>query len=79
VLALQRDPELRSLFANPAPTASDVEHGLGRIRRAGVLAVVAERAAEQLRGALDGLDRLPDSPSRRALRALAVSLADRRS
>jgi octaprenyl-diphosphate synthase len=79
VLALQRDPELRAVFSNPAPSAAEVERGLARIRRTGVLSMVEERAAGQLRDALDGLDRLPDSPSRRALRALAVSLVDRRS
>ena len=79
VLALERDAELRALFANSAPTAAEVEQGLARIRRSGVLAVVEERAAAQLRGALDGLDGLPDSASGRALRGLAVSLVDRRS
>ena len=34
---------------------------------------------KQNRGAMAGLDRLPDSPARRALRALATSLVDRRS
>ena len=79
VLALQRDPALQPLFANPAPTAAEVEQGLARIRATGVLSVVEERATAQLRGALAGLDRLPDSPARRALRALATSLVDRRS
>ena len=79
VLALQRDPALQPLFANPAPTAAEVEQGLARIRATGVLSVVEERATAQLRGAMAGLDRLPDSPARRALRALATSLVDRRS
>jgi octaprenyl-diphosphate synthase len=79
VLALERDPEVRRLFVNPAPTPEDVELGLARIRRSGVLEVVARRADAQLEGALALLDALPDSQARQALRALAVSFVDRRA
>ena len=79
VLALERDAEIRRLFAAPNPTGADVERGLDRIRHSGVLSTVAERAAARLGDALALLDRLPDSPAHRALRALAVSLGDRRA
>ena len=43
------------------------------------LPLVAERVSDQLAQALAGLDALPASPSRAALRELALGLADRRT
>jgi len=79
VLALERDPEVRRLFAAAAPSEADIERGLARIRRSGVLPVVATRVAAQLDEALVALDALPASPARAALRELASGLADRRA
>jgi octaprenyl-diphosphate synthase len=78
VLALARDVEVRRLFATPDPSPAEVDLGLARIRRSGVLEVVAARAATQLEGALAALRSLPDSAARSALRDLALTLADRR-
>jgi octaprenyl-diphosphate synthase len=79
VLALERDSEVRRLFAMPEPTTADVERGLARIRRSGVLTVVANRARAQLDGALAVIESLPGSPARTALRELALTLVDRRA
>jgi octaprenyl-diphosphate synthase len=78
VLALARDAEVRRLFATPDPSPADVELGLARIRRSGVLGLVAARAAAQLDGALAAIHGLPDSAAGTALRELALTLADRR-
>ena len=77
VLALERDPEMRRLFAAPALTDADVERGLARIGRSGVLPAVAARAAAELERALALVDSLPPSPARSALRDVALGLADR--
>jgi octaprenyl-diphosphate synthase len=79
VLALERDAELRRLFAAPALREVDVDQGLVRIRRSGVLPLVAERVRDQLARGLVALDALPASPARAALRELALGLADRRT
>jgi len=79
VLALERDAEVRRLFGRPDLSAAEIEVGLARIRRTGVVAEVAKRAAAQLDGALSGIQSLPDSPARTALRDLALTLVDRRS
>jgi len=77
VLALQSDQDLARLFADPHPGAADIQNGLARIRRAGILSAVAERAASHVGAALAVLGRLPDSPYRAALAALTRSLSDR--
>jgi octaprenyl-diphosphate synthase len=77
VLALERDPEMRHLFAAPALTDADVERGLARIGRSGVLPAVAARAGAELERALALVDSLPPSPARSALRDVALGLADR--
>ncbi len=79
VLALERDAEVRRIFMDQTATQSDIEQGIARIRRTGVLELVAERADAQMDGALALLDALPDSPARLALRVLAVSVVDRRA
>ncbi len=79
VLAIGRDPEVARLFARADLSQGDLELGLARIRRAGVLGVVAERAAAQLDGALAIIKSLPDSPARMALLELAQTLVDRRT
>jgi octaprenyl-diphosphate synthase len=79
VLALERDAEVRRLFATPDLSPANVEFGLARIRRSGVLPLVVERTAARLEGALEAIQGLPESPARTALRDLALSLADRRS
>jgi octaprenyl-diphosphate synthase len=77
VLALERDPEMRRLFAAPTLTDADVERGLARIGRSGVLPAVAARAGAQLERALGLIDSLPPSPARTALHDVALGLADR--
>jgi octaprenyl-diphosphate synthase len=77
VLALERDPEMRRLFAAPTLTEADVERGLARIGRSGVLPAVAARAGAQLERALALIDSLPPSPARTALHDVALGLADR--
>src|SRR5690242_8790661 len=52
VLALAGDGELARLFASDRLLAGDVERGLARIRRAGVVAAVAERAQGHVAAAL---------------------------
>jgi octaprenyl-diphosphate synthase len=77
VLTLASDPELRRLFANPSPQESEVDTGLARIRRAGVLETVTEHAGREVARALDLLARLPATPHRAALERLAAGLVDR--
>src|SRR2546427_7574713 len=77
VLALQADPELARLFAGPQPPAAEIEAGLARIRRTGVLGAVAARAEGHVRAALAEIARLPESPFRAALDGLTRSLVDR--
>lgn len=77
VLTLERDPEFRRLFAARELGASDIEAGLARIRRAGVLEVVAERARDELAAALAAIERLPASPYRDALVTVAQGLGER--
>ena len=79
VLALARDAEVRRLFARADLSPADIELGLARIRRTGVLGEVADRAAAQLDGALAVIQTLPDSSARAALRELALTLVDRRA
>jgi len=79
VLALAGDGELARLFASEHLLATDVEAGLARIRRSGVLEAVAERARTHVDAALAGLGTLPDSPSRGALLTLTHGLTDRPS
>jgi len=79
VLALARDSELAGLFASERLVAADIEAGLARIRRTGVLAAVAERARAHIDAALAALAELPESPYRAALFALAHGLTERPS
>jgi len=77
VLALRRDPEIARLFARESVSAADVEAGLARIRRAGVLGPVAERARGHVAAALEALRTLPPSACRTALETLAQGLDER--
>jgi octaprenyl-diphosphate synthase len=77
VLALARDPELGRLFAARRLTASELEAGLTRLRRSGVLTAVAERARTHVETAVALIGHLPESPYRAALLALSQGLADR--
>jgi octaprenyl-diphosphate synthase len=77
VLALARDPELQRLFATPGLPPAEIERGLARIRRSGVLPVVAARAAAELEQAVAAIDTLRPSPARSALHVFARTLADR--
>jgi octaprenyl-diphosphate synthase len=77
VLALERDAEVRRLFSATTLADADVERGLARIGRSGVLPAVAARANAQLERALALVDALPPSPARTALREVALGLADR--
>jgi octaprenyl-diphosphate synthase len=79
VLALGRDPELARLFSSPKPSPADVDAGLGRIRRSGVLELVAARAEEHVRAARAEIARLPSSAARAALETLALGLTQRAS
>jgi len=79
VLALAHDAELAHLFSSERLVAADIEAGLARIRRTGVLAAVGERARAHIDAALGGLAELPDSPYRSALFALTHGLAGRPS
>ena len=79
VLALRRDAEVARVFAHRRPSAAEVEAGLGRIRGTGVLATVAARAEEHVTAALEAIGRLPASPHREALEALARGLVARPS
>ncbi len=77
VLALGSDRELARLFASERLTGGEVEAGLDRIRRSGVLEAVAARATNHAQAALTAIDLLPDSPSRTALRTLIEGLVVR--
>jgi octaprenyl-diphosphate synthase len=77
VLALEHDPEVRRIFAASAPTSTDIETGLGRIRRTGVCATVAERARQELEAGLALVGTLPPSEYRLALESLAHALGAR--
>ncbi len=79
VLALAEDRELARLFASPRLSPADLEAGITRIRRSGVLAKVVERAHRHVAAAREEIARLPDTPSRAALDALALTLTERRS
>jgi octaprenyl-diphosphate synthase len=79
VLALARDAELGRLFASRRLAPADVDAGLARIRRAGVLTPVADRARQHVAAALDEIAQLPPSPYRAALDVLTRTLAERRS
>jgi len=77
VLALADDPEVARLFAANQVTPAEVESGLGRIRRSGVLTAVGERAEGHVAAARAEIARLPASPYRTALDDLTQALAGR--
>jgi octaprenyl-diphosphate synthase len=77
VLTLARDPEFRRLFAARELGDADIEAGLGRIRRAGALDVVAARARDELTAALGIIEGLAPSPYRDALIGVAQGLGER--
>ncbi len=77
VLALARDAEMAQLFRQEALSPSDVEAGLARITRTGVLDEVAQRATEHVDAAVAEIGRLARSPYRDALETLAGGLVDR--
>ena len=74
VLALRDDPELRRLFARQQLTEAELEAGLARLRRAGVLETVASQARAEIAAALARLACLPASPYRDALESLVRNL-----
>ena len=77
VLALADDAEVARLFAADRLTPAEVETGLARIRRSGVLAAVAARAEGHVAAARGEIARLPASPYRAALDELAQALVGR--
>ena len=79
VLAIQTDAEVRRLFATDRPAPAEIEAGIARIDRAGVLTRVAQRADGHVQAALAEIARLPASPCRDALDALARTLTARPS
>jgi octaprenyl-diphosphate synthase len=76
VLALG-DPELSRLFAARRLSPAEVEAGLARIRLAGVLDAVSDRARTHAAAAAAEIARLPASPYRSALAGLVDGLAGR--
>jgi geranylgeranyl pyrophosphate synthase len=79
VLALATDPELARLFAKRHLAPGDIEGGLTRLGRSGVLPAVAEHARRHVAAALEDIAHLPPSPCRAALETLTQALAGRRS
>ncbi|HLY39289.1 MAG TPA: polyprenyl synthetase family protein [Candidatus Binatia bacterium] len=79
VLALADDAELRRLFASSQLTPADIETGIARICRSGVLAEVAARAQRHVDAAREEIARLPEGPARAALDALALTLVERKN
>ena len=79
VLALGEDAEVARLFASRGLAPAEVESGLARIRRTGVLAAVGERARHHAALGREEIGRLPASPYRTALDALTRALAERLS
>ena len=77
VLGLAIDPELRRLFTKRRLEPSEVEQGIARIRRSGVLAEVAAATTRHVDAALAEIGRLPASPYRSMLETLAQGLGDR--
>jgi octaprenyl-diphosphate synthase len=77
VLALAIDPELRRLFTKRRLEPSELEQGLTRIRRSGVLAEVGAATTRHVDAALAEIARLPASPYRAMLETLAQGLGDR--
>jgi octaprenyl-diphosphate synthase len=77
VLALATDGELAALFARDEISPGEVERGLARIRRTGVLTAVADRTRRHVAAAAAEIGRLPASPCRTALETLTLSLAER--
>ncbi len=77
VLALRADPGLAELFVRDGLATAEVEAGLARIGRTGVLGAVAERVREHVRAACLEIRRLHPSRDRDALEALAAGLAAR--
>lgn len=79
VLALAQDTEVARLFAQRRLSPADVDAGLARIQRTGILGAVADRARSHVDAALAAVGRLPPSPHRAALEALTQTLVDRPS
>jgi octaprenyl-diphosphate synthase len=78
VLALGADPEVARLFASDRLAPAEIESGLARIRKSGVLAPVAERARGHVAAARREIGLLAESPHRDALDALTAALVERR-
>jgi len=77
VLGLAIDPELRRLFKKRRLEPAEVEQGITRIRRSGVLAEVAAATTRHVEAALAEIARLPQSTYRTMLETLAQGLGDR--
>ncbi|HWP65598.1 MAG TPA: polyprenyl synthetase family protein [Candidatus Limnocylindria bacterium] len=77
VLGIAADPELRALFALPAPNPAQIDDAIRRLRAAGVLETVREKVARELADGMAALAALPPSDASRALVALAQALATR--
>src|SRR5262249_4739464 len=77
VLALERDPEVQRLFATPGLPAAELERGLARIQRSGVLPLVAARAREEMERAMAAIELLPPSPAPAALHSLSPTMGER--
>ena len=79
VLALAGDAELARVFASGVPTPGEVESGLARIRRSGVLRTVADEARRHVAVAAEAIACLSPSPYRAALDILIQGIAERDS
>jgi octaprenyl-diphosphate synthase len=77
VLAIRQDREVARTFQDAAPTAAEIDAGLRRIRRSGVLTEVRNLAAQYGTRALQDLAALPASPDRDHLALLIGQLLKR--
>jgi octaprenyl-diphosphate synthase len=77
VLALHRDVEVARIFEKPEPTPGDVDAGLLRIRRSGVLGDVHRLASDYAARARRDMEHLPTSPETAQLFALVDQLTER--
>ncbi len=77
VLAMQHDPDVRTLFAKPTLDESEIAQIIERIRRSGALATVRARAEAHIGLALDRIMHLPNREMRDPLRRLAERVLTR--
>jgi len=79
VLAVQRDPEVRRVFENPAPPEPEIAGALLRIRRSGIPDEVRSLALDHVERARRALMQLDDSEYRAHLLAIIDQQVERPS